>query len=148
MKDLLNKRHSIRNYKQGIVLQRDIDEVLQLARRAPSAGGLRSYEVAVATGEKIKELAQAARQSWIATASVVIVLCAWPERSASRYGGRGRNLYSIQDTTLYGCYLDLLLVEKGYGTCWVGSFHEEEVRQALSLPERLRPISYLVVGIK
>jgi nitroreductase len=148
MKDLINKRHSIRNYKQGVVLQSDIDEVLALARRAPSAGGLRSYEAIVATGEKVKELAQAARQLWIGAASLVVVLCALPEKSAGRYGDRGRNLYCIQDTTLFGSYLDLLLVEKGYGTCWVGAFNEGKVEEVLSIPEGLRPISFLVVGIK
>lgn len=147
MKDIISKRHSIRNYKQGVVLQSDIDDALEWAKRAPSAGGLRSYETFVATGEKVKELAQAARQSWIGTASLVIVLCASPDKSAGRYGDRGKNLYCIQDTTLLGSYLDLLLVEKGYGTCWVGAFNEGKVKEALSIPESLRPISFLVVGI-
>lgn len=146
MKKVINKRHSVRKFKPARVKWIDMVESVELARKAPSAGGLRAYEVFATTGEEIEKLAEIARQGWISEASLVFVLCANPEKSAKRYGKRGRNLYCIQDTTLFGAYLDLLLVKRGYGTCWVGAFNGGKVRKLLDIPKHLRPISLLVVG--
>lgn len=148
IEDIINKRHSVRNYQGGMSLGSSfVDSFLQQARNAPTAGGIRAYEV-FPVNEKsgIEKIAKIARQSWIAQASLVVILCTWPEKSAKRYGDRGRNLYCIQDTTLYGLYLDLMFVDSGYGTCWVGAFKEQELREYLKIPDHLNPISLLVVG--
>lgn len=148
MEDILRKRHSVRKYTGEMVLGTSyIDSFLLQARKAPTAGGMRAYDVfPVNEKSSIEKVAKTARQSWIVDASLVIVLCTWPEKSAKRYGNRGRDLYCIQDTTLYGLYLDLMFVSKGYGTCWVGTFNDQELREYLKIPEYLNPISLLVVG--
>lgn len=40
----------------------------------------------------------------------------------------------------------LLAVEQGLGTCPVGAFDEEKVREILNLPKNLRPIIIVPVG--
>ena len=147
--EVINKRHSVRKYKGGVIsTPMDILEALGQAKKAPSAGGLKAYFCYVVGRKKVKKLAEIVHQSWISNASVSFVLCIEPEKSAKRYGDRGRNLYCIQDATLFGAYLDLLLVEKGYGTCWVGAFRPSRVSEFLKIPKHLIPISLLVVGNK
>jgi nitroreductase len=34
----------------------------------------------------------------------------------------------------------------GLGTCWVGAFKEEEVREILKTPEGIRPVAIIPVG--
>jgi len=116
-------------------------------QKAPSAGALRAYKfVAIAIKEKIEQITGVTRQKWIKDAGLIVVICVDPEKSATRYGNRGRSLYSIQDATLFGSHLDLYFVSQGLGTCWVGSFNEEKIKKLLKLD--LRPISLLVVGHK
>jgi len=105
-------------------------------------------EFIVVKDEKIKErLAEAALgQMWMTTAPVIVVVCANLERSASRYGERGRNLYAIQDTAAAIENMLLAAHALGYGACWVGAFDEEEVRRILSIPHGLRPVALIPIG--
>ena len=146
MRKIIKKRHSVRRYLKTKISDSVIKEVLYFAKKAPSAGGLRSYETYIVKENKIEKIAEIARQPWIKEASATIVLCANPEKSEKKYGTRGKNLYCVQDTTIYGVYIDLLLVELGYGTCWVGSFKERELKSFLNIPDKLIPISLLIVG--
>jgi nitroreductase len=34
----------------------------------------------------------------------------------------------------------------GLGTCWVGSFREDEVAKILKIPEGIRPVAIIPVG--
>ncbi|HPP45607.1 MAG TPA: nitroreductase family protein, partial [Methanomassiliicoccaceae archaeon] len=75
-----------------------IDEALEAANLAPSAGNLQARDfVVVRDGGKKRELAEAAMsQMFVADAPVVVVCCANLER-IGRYGPRGRELYCLQD---------------------------------------------------
>jgi nitroreductase len=102
----------------------------------------------IVRNEKTKKaLAQAALQQWfISDAPVVVVVCADPERSASRYGNRGRHLYYLQDTAAATQNLLLAVVASGLGACWVGAFDEEAAARALNLDPGLRPVAIIPIG--
>ena len=147
LKKVLKTRKSTRKFTGLEVDPKIIAEGIAYGQKAPSAGAMRAYKFVAATSkDKIEQIARAARQEWIKDAGLVVVICVDPERSARRYGDRGRNLYCIQDATLFGSHLDLYFVSQGLGTCWVGSFHEGRMKRLLELD--LRPISLLVVGHK
>ncbi len=67
-------------------------------------------------------------------------------RIASRYGERGKELYCIQDTAFSVQNMLLAAHDQGLGTCWVGAFKEELVKEILSLPDYLRPVVLIPVG--
>jgi len=97
----MEARQSVRAFDQ----QRDVPpdvvtRLLHAAIRAPSAGNCQPWHFFVVRDQETKKaLARAALNQWfLSEAPVVIVVCADPERSARRYGDRGRNLYSLQDT--------------------------------------------------
>jgi len=108
---------------------------------------LQAYEIfLVRDEEKKRALAEAALgQEFIAEAPIVLVFCANPSRSASRYGSRGRDLYSIQDATIACSFAMLAATSLGLGSCWVGAFDEEEVKKVLGIKE-FRPIAILPIG--
>jgi len=64
------------------------------------------------------------------------VFCTDPERSAEKYGDRGRELYSVQDATIAGTFAMLAAVDLGLSTVWVGDFDEESVRKVVGAPGR------------
>jgi len=147
--EAIKKRRSGREFDSSkSVSDGQIEKLLEAAQWAPSAGNLQSRFFAVVRDSKAKkQLAKAAfGQSFIAEAPVVVVFCADLERSASKYGDRGRNLYCIQDATLAAQNFWLAATEVGLGTGWVGSFDEGEVSQVLGLEERLRPIAIMPLG--
>jgi len=74
------------------------------------------------------------------------VFLADPDRSASRYGSRGRRLYSLQDATIAATFSMLAAEAVGLGTCWVGAFSDAEIRRAVRAPDSLIPVAILTVG--
>jgi len=145
---LVQQRHSIRAFQPREVEQEELEGILQAARRAPSAGNLQAYKVAVVRSPRLRRaLGRAALdQDFLAQAPIVLVFLADPLASAVKYGGRGQTLYAIQDATIACAYAQLAACAQGLGSCWVGAFQEDEVRAALGLGQDLRPIALLPLG--
>lgn len=147
--EAIKKRRSIRKFDPTKkITDQQIEKLLEAARWAPSAGNLQSWYFVVVQDQEVKnQLAEAALgQDFIAQAPVVIVSCANLERSASRYGRRGENLYAIQDATIATQNLWLAATEMGLGAVWIGAFDEDEVSRILNLASHLRPIAILPIG--
>lgn len=145
---IIKDRHSVRNFKPEPVPAEIVEKLLEAARWAPSAGNLQPWFFYVIGGRREKEALAAAalNQLFIVEAPLCIVVCAEPGRSACVYGNRGRNLYCYQDTAAAAQNILLAASGLGLGTCWAGSFSEDEVRQALSIPARLVPVAIISVG--
>lgn len=123
----MRKRHSVRQFKPARISQRFINKTVKLASTAPSAGNLKAYEYKVIQNkDRIKEVAELSNHPWIKAATLIFAVNNVPAKSASKYGSRGM-IYSIQDATIFLTYLDLLCVEVGYGTCWVGGYDYDKV---------------------
>ena len=146
--ECIKSRQSTRMYERKDVPNELIGQIIKAGTLAPSAGNMQPWEFVVVKDKKTKkELASAAlRQEHVENAPVVIVVCMDPERSAYRYGERGRNLYCIQDTAAAIENMLLTANALGIGACWVGAFEEERVRTILGIPKRLRPVALLTMG--
>lgn len=145
--EVLNKRSSVRAFSPQDISDSDLEDIISAADSAPSAGNLQAYRVFVVKDHEMKaKLAKAAYdQEFVADASVCMVFCSDPERSASEYGQRGRELYSIQDAAIAASFALLKAVDLGLGTVWVGAFNEFRVKEILTM-ERYRPVSLLLIG--
>ncbi len=144
----IKKRRSIRSFQNKKVSADKIARLLEAARWAPSAGNLQDWFFVVVKNQETKEkLSKAAfNQSFVSQAPVVIVSCADLPRISSRYGDRGRNLYTLQDTALATYNIWLTAAEMGLGAVWVGAFSEKQVSEILELPSHLRPVALLPLG--
>ena len=145
---ILFERYSCRSFYPDPIPEEDLRWILEAARWAPSAGNLQPWHFYVVRQKALKKLlAQAAwNQNFIVQAAVVIVVCAIPEQSGWHYGERGRNLYVYQDTAAAVQNILLAATGLGYGSCWVGAFDEEAVRQILQLPAQQRPVAIIPIG--
>lgn len=146
--ELIKTRRSIRAFKPIPVEEEKLNKILVAANLAPSAGNLQAFEIYVVRSQEIKEkLAKAAfDQEFVAEAPIVLVFCANPPRSATKYGERGWKLYSIQDATIAATFSMLMATNLGLGNVWVGAFDEESVKQVLGLPDFLKPVVILPIG--
>lgn len=147
--EVIKNRRSIRQFKPTEIPDETIREILELAQLAPSAGNLQAYKVKIIKSKedkmKLKE-ATMSKQESLVSAPVVLVICADREESGKKYEERGKNLYSIQDATIFASYVQLTIASMGLTAVWVGGFSEEEVKSALSLPENLQPVAMIPFG--
>jgi nitroreductase len=144
----IETRRSVRRFSSKEVTPADIERILAAAIRAPSAGNRQPWHLVVVRNPELKETlaAVAGGQDSILEASVVIVVCAQPERSAAVYGDRGRELYCLQDTAAATAHMLLAATALGLGACWVGAFDETAAARVLSLPPTLRPVVMVPIG--
>lgn len=129
--EAITKRRSVRRFQDRPVP--DLRDVLALASKGPSAGGIRGYK-AMVTHQRLGPY----------EAPVYVAICVDQGAYEPRYGGRGRDLYSIQDAAIFGAYLQLLLVDRGLASCWIGAFREGRVQRALGTT--LLPVALIAVG--
>ncbi len=144
----INGRRSIRAFKSEDVPPEVVEKLVDAARLAPSAGNIQPWEFVIVrrTGIKRRLVEAALGQAFIEEAPVVIVVCADEIRSSQGYGERGETLYCIQDTAAAVQNILLAACSLKLGTCWVGAFKEEEVREILEIPHGVRPVAIIPVG--
>ena len=146
--ETIKGRRSVRRFKSNPIAGEDLKKILGAGISAPSAGNCQPWEFVIVRGGEIKQkLVQAAHgQTSMVEAPVIIVVCADVNRTASRYGKRGRDLYCIQDTAAAVQNINLAAYALGYGTCWVGAFDEEAVAAAIKAPVGIRPLAMIPIG--
>ena len=136
--EAIEKRKSIRNYEPKPVPKETVQKLLEAARIAPSAGNIQPWHFIVVTNaEKRRELSKGAFAKFLNDAPVVIVGCGDTKASPDWYA---------VDTSLALENIVLAATGEGLGTCFVGSFKEENIKAALRIPENLSVIALLAVG--
>ncbi|MBI4582748.1 MAG: nitroreductase family protein [Planctomycetes bacterium] len=145
---VIERRQSIRSFRAKEVEAEKLQAILQCAQAAPSAGNLQAYRILVVKNPEGKRALRRAAldQEFIDQAPVVLVFFQDQPRSASKYGGRGSGLYSIQDATIACAYAQLAAAALGLSSCWVGAFHPEPVARLANGPAGLVPIALLPIG--
>lgn len=143
---IIQKRRSIRRYKKEPISEEVLQRVLEAARLAPSGKNFQPWKFIIVQDEELKKkLAVAsAEQHFMAEAPVIIVACGFPEDSYSRLG-RYMKSWPV-DVTIALEHLILQATEEGLGTCWIGSFEEEEVKSILNVPEEVRVLALTPLG--
>jgi nitroreductase len=146
--DVVRARRSIRRFEDRPVEDDKLRAVLEAADAAPSAGNLQAYEIYLVQdpAARMRLASLLPQMEFFSEAAVVLAFCANPERSAGKYGDRGRSLYAIQDATIACTQAMLAAQAVGLASVWVGAFSEKEVSETLRLPDSLRPVALLPIG--
>lgn len=145
---LAGQRRSVRGFKSQPVPDEAIIAMLHAAAESPSGGNCQPWHIYVVKDNAvIKQIHEKAYHAeWFLSAPVVFVVCVDAERSGSKYGDRGRELYCIQDT---GAAIQSMLLsakDEGLDTCWCGSFDETVLSDILNTPSNLRPVALIPTG--
>ncbi len=146
--EAIRERRSVRAFISKPVPKALLTKVLEAAKWAPSAGNCQPWDFIIVKDARVKrKLCEAALdQEFIEQAPVDIVVCANEERSAIRYGDRGRKLYCLLDAAAAVQNLLLAVHALGLGACWVGAYDDRHVIEILSLPSWLKPIAIIPIG--
>ena len=145
--DVLKKRKCVRRYTVKDVGWQHVAAILEAATLAPMAGNIFTpCFLIVSDKKKMQQLADAAAQDFLASASWLIVICSDNKRAYNAYGERALR-YSRQQVGAAIENMFLKATELNLATCWVGAFDDEAVKNILAIPqdievEALLPIAY------
>lgn len=142
--EAIKNRRSVRAYKSDPVPEEKLNKVLEAARLAPSARNAQEWKfIVVKDAQKREKLVEAALgQKFVGEAPVVIAAVSLnPEKIMSCQVPT----YAV-DLAIAVDHMTLQAVEEGLGTCWIGAFSQEKVKEALEIPEEYKVVSLLPLG--
>lgn len=142
--EAIRSRYSVRAYEDRPVEQEKLDRILEAARLAPSGGNRQPWKFVVAREAALrKKLAAACNdQAFVAEAPVVI-------------GGVGVLPERIMSCDVPGDPVDVAIAmehialaatAEGLGTCWIGAFDQDQVRDLLGVGADAKVIEVMTLG--
>lgn len=139
---ILNRR-SIRKYQSRPVPRETLNQVLEAGRLAPSAKNQQDWHFTVVESAALRaQLAEACcGQQMVAQAPVTLVL--WSQ--AERVMNCGQSMASV-DCSIALSFMLLKAAELGLGTCWLGAFYADRVREVLQLPQDATVVAVTPLG--
>ncbi|MBN1405956.1 MAG: nitroreductase family protein [Candidatus Omnitrophica bacterium] len=142
--EAIKQRRSVRSYKDKPIAEKDLMRILEAARLAPSAKNFQEWRFVVVKDKRIREkLSEAAKgQRSVAQAPVVIACCAKTDNHVMTCG---QLCYPI-DLAIAIDHMILEATELGIGSCWIGAFYEDRVKEVLNIPEAIRVVELLPLG--
>ena len=138
--DIILSRRSIRQYEQKEIPNEILNKILETGRQAPSAANRQPEHFIVITDYKIKkELSKGLFNRFIKNAPLTIVGCA-------NTGAKLTGKWSIVDTTIALQNMVLAAWTMGIGSCWIGDFKEEKVKELLKIPNKWKVVALISFG--
>jgi nitroreductase len=130
------ERRSVRQYKPDPIPEKDLNLILEAARRAPTGGNRQRWRMIVVTDPEIRQkTAEACNgQTWMAGAPVILCLVTEP--------GEGK-----VNGTIVLDHAILAAKSLGYGTCWIGAYDPTKVKAVLGIPEEYGVTNLTPVGV-
>ena len=143
-KETIERRESVRNYEDRPIPEEKLKRILQAARLAPSASNRQPWKfIVVREKQRRQELAEAAnRQVFVGQAAVIIVAVATRPEHVMSCGVPSHPV----DLAIALDHITLAAVDEGLGTCWIGSFSQNKVKDILDIPKRYKVIALLPLG--
>lgn len=142
--EAIRQRRSVRSYSDKEVEEEKLQQVLEAGRHAPSANNRQEWRfVVVRDPEQRRKLMDAAHgQRFVGEAPVVVVACATESDHIMSCGHPAH----LIDVAIAVDHMTLAARALGLGTCWVGAFEADAVRQALGIPDEVEVIQLLPLG--
>lgn len=137
-------RYSVRGYKPDPVPDELLEQVLEAARRAPTAANRQPFRlVVVPTKGREEELGRIYGRRWFTQAPLVIAVVAIPGEAWRRMDDKP---YDEVDAAIAMDHLILAATALGLGTCWIAAFDPAAAREVLGLPDHVEPIAFTPLG--
>jgi nitroreductase len=129
--EVISKRRAIRKYKKDPIPEDKLQRLYQALRLAPSGNNRQPYRFIFVRDERVRrEIVQrACHQDFLYDAPIIMVACCEPGRAF--------------DTAIAVDHLVLAATNEGLGTCWVGWFDRDAVKEILGI-ERNMDVPILV----
>ncbi len=157
--DSMKNRRSVRQYTDQDIPESLLNELLEIASRASNTGNMQLYSVVITHDQANKEKMAPAHfnQKMVTTAPVVLTFCAdtnrfvkWAELRKAEAGFDNFQTFvaAMIDAIIFAQAFCTAAEEKGLGICYLGTatYNADKIIEALSLPERVVPVTVVTVG--
>jgi len=149
----IQKRYSVRGFKDTPVDRELILSISEAARLAPSACNAQpSRFIAVTEKALLKEIVHTGLggvvpNTWAISAPVIIVGCAKLNLLTHRVAEAVKGIHYHQiDLGIAMEHMVLRATELGLGSCWIGWFKAKHIKKILQIPRDWKIISLLALG--
>jgi len=140
--DVILSRRSIRRYEQKEIPKYVLDKILEAGRQAPSAANRQPWHFIVITDYEIKrELSKGLVNRHVKNSAFTIVGCAY-----TGLWHVGTRKWSIVGTSIALQNMVNAAWAIGVGSCWIGDFRENKVKQLLNIPSKWNVVALISFG--
>lgn len=141
---LIEKRYSVRAYKDKEVEKKKLDLILKSADLAPTASNAQPFKIFIANTKGNEDaLKKVYGRDWFVDAPIVMCVCSIPEKAWKRSDGKN---YHEVDVAIVSDHVVLAATALGLGTCWVANFSEVETRNFFNIPRHMIPQIIIPIG--
>jgi nitroreductase len=140
------KRTSIREFSNKSVKIDSILEAIDSANHAPFAGNINNLKFIIIERKENKNfLGEFSQQYWVSDAQWIIIVCSELKHLEELYHDRAP-MYSRQQAGAAIENILLSLTNQGLGSCWVGSFAEDEIKSKFRIPHNWAIEAIIPIG--
>lgn len=141
--ELIEKRYSVRKYKDTPVEEEKLNAVLEAGRKAPTAKNLQPQKIFVLTKkEELEKMKEATPCTF--DAPVILIVCADKDKAwSNRYSGK---ISDEMDISIVTTHMMLQAADLGLGSCWVCACDFAKVHETYNLPDNLEAHCLLLLG--
>ena len=141
--EAIKTRRSIRSYLPTPVEEEKLETILEAGRLSQSASNGQDWKfILVRDPEKLELLYKAAyEQPSVKEAPAALVCCGF----ARRMMDCGQPTDTV-DVSIALTHMMLVAHELGLGTCWLGHFNADDVKEALIIPEEVSVVAMTPLG--
>jgi nitroreductase len=135
VKEVIYQRRSVRKYQDKEISKEVINELLDAARKAPSAKNIQSHKYFVVNDKEIIEklkLNKSFKQPYVYRAPLIIVCCANPKLYPEIDKDHSKD-YALVDLSIAASFLTLRATELGLGSVFVALLYEDKIKKALDI---------------
>ena len=140
VEEILNRR-SIRKFKNEPVAEEVINTILESGRLAPTATNQQPWHFVVARNQQEKEAFIFNGFNRFVTDSDFIVLGLYKKSEVVI------EKLSLMDVTIALQNMVITAKVQGVGSCWMGAFDEDKLRDTLNLPDDCITVAAICFGI-
>lgn len=142
--ELIKQRQSVREYTSRPVEPEKLEALIEAVRLAPSASNSQPWKLIFVDRPDLKEAVARATFSpairfnqFVLQAPVIAVLTLERPKLITQIGGRIKHKeYPLIDIGLAGAHFCLQATALGLGTCMIGWFQEQKIKDLLQIPEK------------
>jgi nitroreductase len=139
VKETIDFRKSIRKYQDKPISEEIINELLNAARKAPSAKNIQSHRYFIVKDKAIKDKLikhEAFKQPFVNDAPLIIICCADPSQyPKSTEVDESPDIYAYIDLSIAASFLVLRATELGLGTVFVAWIYRDIIKELLNIPQ-------------
>ena len=139
----IETRKSIRDYEKRPVEPEKLQRILEAGRLAPTALCSNATRFVVVDDPELMKKVQAAcmGQALLGKAPMAVVVCS----DSTRNMGCDQRASTV-DCSIALSFMMLAAAEEGLGTCWIGGFTQEPLKEALGIPAEYDVVALTPLG--